>query len=78
MLGKKLQDLRNLKSLRQYEIAEAMGVTQKSICAIEAKDDLHVGTLNRFLKALGGKLKISAEFPKEGISYDLTSSIKED
>ena len=63
--------------MRQYEVAELMGITQKSICSIEAKDDLHIGTLNNYLKALGGHLKISAEFPKEGISYDLTKHIKE-
>jgi len=55
-----------------------MGISQKSICAIEAKDDLHVGTLNSYLKALGGRLKISAEFPEEEISYDLTRYIKDD
>lgn len=78
MLGKKLQDLRNFKKMRQYEVAEIMGITQKSICTIEAKDDLHIGTLSKLLGALGGRLNISAEFPEEGISYDLSRYIKRD
>lgn len=64
--------------MRQYEVAELMGITQKSICTIEAKDDLHIATLNNYLKALGGQLKITAEFPEEGVSYDLSRYIKED
>ena len=78
MLGKKIRHLRTLKKLRQYEVAELMGVTQKSICSIEAKDDLHIATLNNYLKALGGQLKITAEFAEEGVSYDMTRYIKSD
>ncbi|HBD9439207.1 TPA: helix-turn-helix domain-containing protein [Legionella pneumophila] len=78
MIGKKIKNLRTQKKLRQYEVAELMGITQKSICTIEAKDDLHIATLNNYLKALGGQLKITAEFPEEGVSYDLSRYIKED
>jgi len=78
VIGKKIKSLRTQKKLRQYEVAELMGVTQKSICAIEAKDDLHIATLNNYLKALGGQLKITAEFPEEGVSYDMTRYIKAD
>jgi len=77
MIGKKLKDLRVIKQMRQYEVAEQMGLTQKSICTIESKDDMHIATLNSYLKSLGGHLKLSAEFPQEGISYDLTDHIKE-
>lgn len=78
MIGKKIQSLRNLKEMRQYEVAELMGITQKSICTIESKEDLHIATLNKYLEALGGRLKISAEFPEEGVSYDLSRYIKAD
>ncbi len=78
MIGKKIQSLRSLKEMRQYEVAELMGVTQKSICTIESKEDLHIATLNKYLEALGGRLKISAEFPDEGVSYDLSNYIKID
>jgi transcriptional regulator with XRE-family HTH domain len=76
MIGKKIKSLRNIKKMRQYEVAELMGITQKSICTIESKDDLHINVLNSYLKALGGNLKISVEFPEEGIIYDLTRHIK--
>ena len=78
VIGKKIKSLRTLKNMRQYEVAELMGITQKSICTIEAKDDLHIATLNKYLKALGGQLKITAEFPEEGVIYDLSKHIKED
>jgi transcriptional regulator with XRE-family HTH domain len=78
MIGKKLKKLRTDKNLRQYEVAEIMGVSQKNICTIEAKKDLHLATLNRYLMAIGGRLKISAEFTDEGISYDLSDEINLD
>ncbi len=78
MIGKKLQELRNNKNLRQYEIAELMGVSQKSICTLEGKDDLHITMIDKYLRSLGGRLKISAEFPDEGITYELTEYLKKD
>ena len=76
MIGEKIKSIRKLKKMRQYEVAELMGISQKSICIIEAKNDLQILTLNSYLKALGGHLEITAVFEEEGINYDMTPCIK--
>ena len=76
-LGKKLQDLRKKKKLRQYELAELIGVSQKNICTLEAREDIYLSTLKKYITSLGGELKIYAEYHEEGIIYDLSKHIKD-
>ncbi len=76
-IGKKLQEIREKKKLRQYELAELVGISQKNISAIEGREDLYISTLKKYIEPLGGKLKIYVEFKNEEIIYDLSNSIKE-
>ncbi len=76
-IGKKLQEIREKKKLRQYELAELVGISQKNISAVENRNDLYLSTLKKYVTPLGGELKIYVEFKDEGIIYDLSESLKE-
>lgn len=76
MIGEKLKSLRENKNLRQYELAELVGISQKNICALEKREDVYLSSLKKYIEALGGNLKIYVEFNKEGILYDLSKEIK--
>ncbi len=76
MIGEKLKILREDSDLRQYELAELVGISQKNICAIEKRDDIYLSSLKKYVEALGGKLKIYVEFNKKEILYDFSNSIK--
>ncbi|WP_035918884.1 helix-turn-helix domain-containing protein [Legionella fairfieldensis] len=76
MIGEKLKTLRENNQLRQYELAELIGISQKNICAVEKRDDIYLSSLKKYVEALGGSLKIYVEFKKEELLYDLSSAIK--
>ncbi len=48
--------------LTQAEVAEAMGVSQQRVSAIENGSVAELSTLADYIRALGGELKVIADF----------------
>ena len=57
-----LTDMRKKAGLTQAEVAEAMGVTQQRVSAIESGSVAELATLADYIHALGGELKVIADF----------------
>ncbi|MDW5327309.1 helix-turn-helix domain-containing protein [Plantactinospora sp. KLBMP9567] len=63
----RLADIRKRHDLSQQQVADRMGVSQARVSAIE-KGELpatEVGTIGKYIAALGGQLKIVADFGDE-------------
>lgn len=58
-----LRDLRQALSLTQEHIAEVLGVGQESVSRLEKRSDFLLSTLQGYVKAMGGELRLVAEFP---------------
>lgn len=58
-----LQDLRKAQELTQERMGELLGIGQDSVSRLEKRTDLHLSTLSNYIVAMGGKLKLVAEFP---------------
>lgn len=58
-----LRELRRARSLTQRELAESMNVQQPAVARLERRADMYVSSLRSYIEALGGKLRIVAEFP---------------
>ena len=58
-----LQEIRKARKLTQEHMAEVLGIGQDSVSRLEKRTDLHLSTLNNYIEAMGGKLKLVAEFP---------------
>jgi DNA-binding XRE family transcriptional regulator len=58
-----LRDLRKALALTQEHVAEALGVGQESVSRLEKRSDLLLSTLRNYVKAMGGELRLVAEFP---------------
>lgn len=58
-----LQDMRKARKLTQESMAELLGIRQDSVSRLEKRADLLLSTLRSYVKAMGGDLKIVAEFP---------------
>ncbi len=54
--------MRKSASLTQAEVAQAMGVSQQRVSAIENGAVAELATLADYIRALGGELKIIADF----------------
>lgn len=74
----RLQDLRRARSMSQAMLAEAMDVAQSEVSKIERRTDVYVGTIRRYLEAMGGSLRITAVFPEgEEVEISQFSDIAE-
>lgn len=49
--------------LSQEDIDQTLQIKQGSVAKIEKRADMYVGTLRRFIEAMGGELEIVACFP---------------
>jgi len=58
-----LRDLRRAEKLTQERMAELMGVEQENVSRLERRADLLLSTLSSYVAAMGGKLRLVAEFP---------------
>lgn len=58
-----LRDLRKARKLTQARVAKTLGITQDSVSRLEKRSDLLISTLRKTVKAMGGDVRIIAEFP---------------
>lgn len=65
-IGVALKTMRTLSGLNQSQMAERLGICQASISEIEnGRGDIPVSTIQKFVEALGGILKVNAAFPAD-------------
>ncbi|SEG96235.1 Helix-turn-helix [Nonomuraea solani] len=60
--GEFLADMRKKVGLTQSEVAQTMGVSQQRVSAIENGSIAELATLGLYIRALGGELKVIADF----------------
>jgi DNA-binding transcriptional regulator YiaG len=58
-----LAQIRRARAMTQATLAEVMQIAQGDVSRLEHRTDAYVGTLRRYVEALGGTLRIVAEFP---------------
>ena len=62
-----ISQLRKDSDLTQKELADIMNIRQAAISKIENQEDILITTLERYVKALGGELKVTAKFPNREV-----------
>lgn len=71
-----LRDLRKAQQLTQEHLAKQLKIRQESVSRLEKRTDLLLSTLNDYIKAMGGELKLVVSFPGrppvrlEGLLHD--------
>jgi transcriptional regulator with XRE-family HTH domain len=60
-----LRRLREARKLTQQRMGELLGIRQDSVSRIEKRSDLLLSTLKSYVQAMGGDLRLVAEF-KDG------------
>lgn len=58
-----LDELRRRRKITQEELAFRLGKTQPHVSQLERRADMHLSTLREVIHALGGALRLEAEFP---------------
>ncbi|MGH7213115.1 MAG: helix-turn-helix domain-containing protein [Acetobacteraceae bacterium] len=57
-----LRDLRRAMGKTQVAVAKKLGLKQENVSRVEQRADVLLSTLDSYLKALGGRLRLVAEF----------------
>src|ERR1700691_977028 len=65
-----LVELREAREMTQVHLAKILGVNQAAVSKLERRADMYVSTLQSFVKAMGGELKITARFPEGAIEIN--------
>lgn len=62
-----LAEIRKSKNVTQTEVAERMGTTQSAVSRLESTpiENIRVGTLTRYVEALGAFLVLHPVFPAD-------------
>ena len=58
-----LHELRRARELTQRDMARILKVNQPAVSKLEQRADVYVSSLRSYIEAVGGKLKIVADFP---------------
>lgn len=61
-----LRDLRKAHELTQERMAEVLDISQDGVSRLEKRSDFLLSTLRSYVEAMGGKLRLVAEFPDRG------------
>ena len=57
-----LRDLRKALGKTQVTMADRLGIKQENVSRIEQRSDMLLSTLNSYLRSMGGRLRLVAEF----------------
>ena len=71
-----LHELRRARAMTQKALGQKLNVNQPAIAKLERRADMYVSNLRAYIEAMGGRLRITAEFP--GGSVAITNFAEED
>lgn len=60
LAANRLARLREQAGMTQTDVARILGITQSRVSKLERAEDLNVSTLERYVAALGGELRVDA------------------
>jgi hypothetical protein len=58
-----LRDLRRARTLTQAQLSKILGIGQEHVSRLEKRSDMLLSTLANYVRAMGGELTLTAEFP---------------
>ena len=64
------------REVTQVHLAKILGVNQAAVSKLERRADMYVSTLQSFVKAMGGELKITARFPEGTVEINQFEDVK--
>ncbi len=73
-----LHELRRARALTQQELAQMLEVNQPAISKLEQRADVYISSLRSYIEAVGGKLKIVADFPEGEVTITNFADVGED
>ena len=73
-----LHQLRRARALTQRDVARSLKVNQPAVAKLERRTGVYVSSLRSYIEAVGGRLRIIAEFPEGEIAITNFSTAGDD
>ncbi len=71
----RLHELRRARELTLQDLAEKLNVKQPAVAKLEQRADIYVSSLRHYIEAVGGRLKVVAEFPEGEVAITNFSDV---
>jgi DNA-binding XRE family transcriptional regulator len=71
MESTRLADVRRRRGLTQVHLSKMLGISQSDLSKLERRRDLRLSTLRSYIAALGGRLRLVADFPDDHLEVQL-------
>ena len=71
-----LDELREAREMTQEHLAKILSVNQAAVSKMERRADMYVSTLQAFVRAMGGTLRIEAVFPEGRVEISQFRQLK--
>jgi ribosome-binding protein aMBF1 (putative translation factor) len=71
-----LDRFREARAMTQTHLAKILGVNQAAVSKMERRADMYVSTLQDFVRAMGGELKITSRFPEGTVEINQFEAVK--
>ena len=71
-----LHQLREARKLTQVKLAKTLKINQGAVSTMEKRTDMYLSTLRNYIEAMGGSLKITAEFPEGTVEIEQLEASK--
>src|ERR1035441_10110467 len=71
-----LDELREAREMTQVHLAKILGVNQAAVSKLQRRENVYGSTLQSFVKAMGGELKITARFPEGTVEINQFEDVK--
>lgn len=71
-----LDELREARQMTQEHLAKILSVKQAAVSKMERRADMYVSTLQDFVRAMGGTLRIEAVFPEGRVEISQFRQLK--
>ena len=72
-----LHELRRAREMTQRDLARTLNVNQPAVSKLEQRTDVYVSSLRSYIEAVGGRLRIVAEFPEGEVAITNFSEVGE-
>ena len=72
-----LHELRRARAMTQRDLARTLNVNQPAVSKLEQRTDVYVSSLRSYIEAVGGRLRIVAEFPEGEVAITNFSEVGE-
>lgn len=63
----RLHELVERRGASQADVVERLGTSRPNVSGVETEEDVRVSTLDRYIRALGGRLEVRAIFDDESV-----------